>query len=53
VSDGRYEVIVADGTGTRRLPVRTGLFDDLAGTAEVSGDGLTEGLNVQVPREDA
>jgi HlyD family secretion protein len=53
VSDGKYEVIVVDGTGTRRLSVQTGLFDDLAGTAEVSGDGLTEGLKVQVPREDA
>jgi peptidoglycan hydrolase-like protein with peptidoglycan-binding domain len=53
VSDGKYEVIVVDGAGTRRLPVQTGLFDDLAGTAEVSGDGLTEGLKVQVPREDA
>lgn len=53
VSDGKYEVIVVDGTGTHRLPVQTGLYDDLAGTAEVSGDGLTEGLKVQVPREDA
>jgi peptidoglycan hydrolase-like protein with peptidoglycan-binding domain len=53
VSDGKYEVITIDGTGTRRVPVQTGLFDDLSGTAEVSGDGLAEGQKVQVPRDDA
>jgi hypothetical protein len=53
VSDGKYEVVVVDGATTRRLPVQTGLFDDLAGTAEVSGAGLSEGQKVQVPREDA
>jgi peptidoglycan hydrolase-like protein with peptidoglycan-binding domain len=52
VSDGRYEVIVVDGATTRHVPVRTGLFDDLTGTAEVSGDGLAEGQKVQVPRDD-
>jgi peptidoglycan hydrolase-like protein with peptidoglycan-binding domain len=52
VTDGKYEVIVADGTVTRRIPVQTGLFDSLAGTAEVSGDGLAEGQKVRVPRED-
>ncbi|WP_433042806.1 peptidoglycan-binding protein [Dactylosporangium sp. CS-033363] len=46
---GRYEVIVGDGTGTRRVPVRTGLFDDLAGTVEITG--LLEGQQVQVPRD--
>jgi peptidoglycan hydrolase-like protein with peptidoglycan-binding domain len=53
VADGKYEVTVVDGATTRRVAVQTGLFDDLAGTAEVSGDGLTEGLKVQIPREDA
>jgi peptidoglycan hydrolase-like protein with peptidoglycan-binding domain len=53
VSDGKYEVVLVDGATTRRVPVQTGLFDDLAGTAEVSGDGLSEGAKVQVPREDA
>ena len=53
VADGKYEVTVVDGATTRRVAVQTGLFDDLAGTAEVSGDGLTEGMKVQVPREDA
>jgi peptidoglycan hydrolase-like protein with peptidoglycan-binding domain len=52
VADGRYEVIVVDGAATRRVPVQAGLFDDLAGTAEVSGD-IAEGAKVQVPREDA
>jgi len=53
VSDGKYEVTVVDGTGTRRVEVQTGLFDDLAGIAEVSGDGLAEGQKVQVPRDNA
>jgi hypothetical protein len=51
VSDSTYELIVVDTTGTRRVPVKTGLFDDLSGTAEVSGPGLTEGQKVQVPSE--
>nr|BFE60103.1 peptidoglycan-binding protein [Dactylosporangium thailandense] len=53
VADGRYEVIVVDGASTRRVPVRTGLFDDLTATVEVSGDGLAEGQKVRVPRDDA
>lgn len=53
VSDGKYEVIVVDGTGTRRVAVTTGLFDDLTGIAEVSGGDLAEGQKVQVPRADA
>jgi peptidoglycan hydrolase-like protein with peptidoglycan-binding domain len=52
VADGKYEVTIVDGATTRRVPVQTGLFDDLAGTAEVSGDGFAEGQKVQVPRED-
>jgi Putative peptidoglycan binding domain len=53
VSDGKYEVIVVDGASTHRVPVQTGLFDDLTGTAEVSGSGLAEGQKVQVPHEDS
>ncbi|GAA4253447.1 peptidoglycan-binding domain-containing protein [Dactylosporangium darangshiense] len=53
VSDGKYEVVVVDGTGTHRVAVQAGLFDDLTGIAEVSGDGLAEGQKVQVPRDDA
>jgi len=50
---GGYEVVLVDGTTTRRVPVRTGLFDEFTGLAEVSGDGLLEGQKVQVPRDDA
>lgn len=46
---GGYEVTVVDGATTRRVPVRTGLFDEFAGLAEVSGPGLAEGQHVQVP----
>jgi multidrug efflux pump subunit AcrA (membrane-fusion protein) len=53
VADGRYEVIVVDGRTTRRVPVRTGLFDGYSGLAEVSGAGLAEGQKVRVPRDDA
>jgi peptidoglycan hydrolase-like protein with peptidoglycan-binding domain len=47
--DGAYEVIVVDGASTRRVHVQTGLFDEIAGLAEVSGPGLAEGQKVQVP----
>jgi peptidoglycan hydrolase-like protein with peptidoglycan-binding domain len=50
---GEYEVIVVDGTTTRRVPVRTGLFDEATGLAEVSGPGLAEGQQVRVPGADA
>jgi peptidoglycan hydrolase-like protein with peptidoglycan-binding domain len=52
ISDGKYTITVVDGAGTRRVTVQTGLFDDLAGVAEVSGEGISEGQKVQVPRED-
>jgi peptidoglycan hydrolase-like protein with peptidoglycan-binding domain len=51
VPGGAYEVIVVDGTTTRRIAVQTGLFDEFAGLAEVSGPGLAEGQQVQVPRD--
>jgi peptidoglycan hydrolase-like protein with peptidoglycan-binding domain len=47
--DGAYEVIVVDGGSTRRIHVQTGLFDEIAGLAEVSGPGLAEGQKVEVP----
>jgi peptidoglycan hydrolase-like protein with peptidoglycan-binding domain len=50
---GGYEVIVVDGATTRRVPVITGVFDEFAGLAEVSGPGLAEGQHVQVPSDDA
>jgi hypothetical protein len=50
---GEYEVIVVDGTTSRRVAVHTGLFDEFAGLAEVSGQGLAEGQKVRVPRDNA
>lgn len=47
LAEGGFGVEVVDGTRTRYLPVRTGLF--AGGRVEVSGDGLTEGLTVGVP----
>ena len=48
-ASGGYQVAVVDGDGRRLVPVRPGLFDEAAGTVEVSGDGLTEGTQVEVP----
>lgn len=53
VAGGEYEVIVVEGTTTRRVPVETGLFDETIGMAEVSGPGLAEGQKVRVPSDDA
>ncbi|MFC6016168.1 peptidoglycan-binding protein [Plantactinospora solaniradicis] len=50
---GGYEVILVEGSATRRVPVETGLFDEAIGMAEVSGPGLAEGQKVQVPSDDA
>lgn len=47
---GGYAVAVHAGAGTtRRVPVTTGLFDDVAGKVEISGRGLGAGTRVQVP----
>ena len=50
---GEYEVVVRNGHRTRDVPVTVGLFDDIAGVAEVSGPGLAEGEQVEVPRGSA
>jgi hypothetical protein len=44
-----YQVAVVEGTARRLVTVRTGLFDEHAGTVEVTGDGLTVGAQVEVP----
>jgi HlyD family secretion protein len=44
---GGYAVTRADGTD---IPVSVGLFDDLTQLVEVSGGGLSAGMQVQVPR---
>ncbi|MFC6014872.1 efflux RND transporter periplasmic adaptor subunit [Plantactinospora solaniradicis] len=48
-ASGGYQVAVADDAGRRLVPVRPGLFDEAAGTVEVTGDGLAEGTPVEVP----
>ncbi|CCH29088.1 peptidoglycan-binding domain-containing protein [Actinosynnema sp. NPDC047251] len=48
LGEGRYGVQVVDGGTTRYVPVDTGLFAD--GKVEVSGGGVTAGLDVGVPR---
>jgi peptidoglycan hydrolase-like protein with peptidoglycan-binding domain len=47
LAEGGYGVEVVDGTTTRIVTVRTGLF--ASGRVEVSGNGLAEGMTVGVP----
>jgi peptidoglycan hydrolase-like protein with peptidoglycan-binding domain len=47
LAEGGYGVQIVDGTSTRIVAVRTGLF--ASGRVEVSGDGLSEGMTVGVP----
>jgi peptidoglycan hydrolase-like protein with peptidoglycan-binding domain len=46
---GGYDIRVVEADGTRLLQVQAGLYDDTAGTVEVSGTGLAEGAYVEVP----
>jgi hypothetical protein len=46
--EGGYAVEVPDGDGTRLVGVETGMFAD--GFVEITGDGISEGLEVVVPR---
>ncbi len=48
LAEGGYGVLVVEGSTTRYLAIKTGMFAD--GRVEVSGDGLTEGMTVGVPR---
>jgi peptidoglycan hydrolase-like protein with peptidoglycan-binding domain len=49
---GGYAVeVIVGGGGTRLLAVTTGLFDDVAGRVEISGQGLRTGVRVQVPSQ--
>jgi hypothetical protein len=48
-ASGGYQVAVLDDAGRRLIPVKLGLFDEAAGTVEVTGDGLAEGMRVEVP----
>jgi peptidoglycan hydrolase-like protein with peptidoglycan-binding domain len=46
---GGYVVAVIDDAGRRLVPVQPGLFDEAAGTVEVTGGALAEGTRVEVP----
>jgi peptidoglycan hydrolase-like protein with peptidoglycan-binding domain len=46
---GGYQVVVADGPVRQRVAVRPGLYDELSGLVEVTGTGLAEGRQVEVP----
>jgi multidrug efflux pump subunit AcrA (membrane-fusion protein) len=50
-SDGGYDVVVVGGGNARQVPVTVGLFDDIAGLAEISGSGLAAGQRVEVPAQ--
>jgi len=47
LAEGGYGVQVVEGSSTRIVAVKTGLF--AGGRVEVSGDGLSEGMTVGVP----
>ncbi|NUR72377.1 MAG: HlyD family efflux transporter periplasmic adaptor subunit [Hamadaea sp.] len=47
LAEGGYGVQVVEGSATRIVAVKTGLFAD--GRVEVTGDGLTEGTTVGMP----
>jgi peptidoglycan hydrolase-like protein with peptidoglycan-binding domain len=49
LSAATYEVLIADGTQTRHVTVTVGIFDQVAGLVEVTGDGLAAGQRVAVP----
>ncbi|WP_027932681.1 efflux RND transporter periplasmic adaptor subunit [Amycolatopsis thermoflava] len=48
LAEGGFGVEVVDGATTRYVPVRTGLFAE--GKVEISGDGITEGMVVGMPK---
>jgi peptidoglycan hydrolase-like protein with peptidoglycan-binding domain len=48
LAEGGYGVEVIDGSASHYLRVETGLFS--SGRVEVSGDGVTEGLTVGMPK---
>ncbi len=46
--EGGFGVEIVEGSATRVVPVRTGMFAN--GRVEISGDGIAEGASVGVPR---
>jgi peptidoglycan hydrolase-like protein with peptidoglycan-binding domain len=47
---GEYEVAAVDGDSRRAVRVRPGLLDERTGLIEIIGDGIAEGMRVEVPR---
>jgi peptidoglycan hydrolase-like protein with peptidoglycan-binding domain len=48
LAEGGFGVEVVDGSRTRYVPVKTGLF--AGGRVEVTGEGITDGTKVGVPK---
>jgi peptidoglycan hydrolase-like protein with peptidoglycan-binding domain len=48
LQEGGFGVEIVEGTATRYVPVRTGLFAD--GRVEITGDAITEGTVVGTPK---
>jgi peptidoglycan hydrolase-like protein with peptidoglycan-binding domain len=46
---GGYQIRVIETAGTRLVDVQPGLYDDTAGTVEVTGTALTQTMTVEVP----
>ncbi|MDX6237065.1 MAG: hypothetical protein QOG10_1880 [Kribbellaceae bacterium] len=46
---GGYQIAVIDGATRKLVQVVPGLYDDDAGTVEVTGNGVREGARVEVP----
>jgi multidrug efflux pump subunit AcrA (membrane-fusion protein) len=49
--DGGHQVVVVAGAQRRTVSVEVGLFDETAGMVEVSGPGLADGDQVEVPAQ--
>jgi peptidoglycan hydrolase-like protein with peptidoglycan-binding domain len=49
--DGGHQVVVVAGSARRTVAVETGLFDEASGVIEVSGAGLADGDQVEVPAQ--
>jgi peptidoglycan hydrolase-like protein with peptidoglycan-binding domain len=48
LAEGGYGVQAVTGSTTQYLPVKTGMFAN--GNVEISGDGITEGMTVGMPK---
>jgi hypothetical protein len=49
VADGGYQIVVAESGSRRRITVQPGIFDEITNLIEVTGTGLAEGQQVEVP----